>query len=354
MVVPTKNTKTVCPKDCALKALRQYKTLCTVVFVICFIFLQKSSLDLIQTVSIISVGHEGVTNEPVIATGKSLRDQRPTLQNTTKKVGWDESTFPLANWTSSPDTQYELCFLTSVYSSSTKTSDRPPSVLNMMKDNPTFRFFAFTNLKNLHAPGWTVIEKNFPQYRRYITMSRWPKFMAWKEPLVSLCQAVIYMDGFCMPKEKHAERYKRMAKEIYDSKFGIYQNKHEDSTGPLNELDRILVRRKDIKINVEGSKAWLKSQSDFRGDATMYLNTFIGYNPKSIYWQKATDFFWEHYEKEEDSWRDQPLWAYTIDHFHITPKRLGTFEALFRQQFKNMGHGGHRYNDETDSNAKAI
>jgi hypothetical protein len=55
------------------------------------------------------------------------------------------------------------------------------------------------------------------------------------------------MDGFCKPKEKHSERYKRMAKAIGKSEFGLFQNQHEDANGPLHELNRILARNKDIK-----------------------------------------------------------------------------------------------------------
>jgi hypothetical protein len=254
-------------------------------------------------------------------------------------------------WKASMDTPYEVCFVTSIFSASPDTSDRPPDITDIQEDNPSFRFFAFTNMPDLDAPGWTVMVKDFSQYRRYITQSRWAKFMGWKDPSVQGCQAVFYMDGFCGPKLKHSERYKRLAKAIHDSEFGLFQNQHEVAEGPIDELDRILVRHKDIANNVEASKAWLVAQPDFRRDALIYENHYIGYNPKSAVFQQAAQFFWDRYSLEQDSWRDQPLWSYVLDHFHITPTRLGTFEALFKEYYKRMGHAGHRYNAGADSNA---
>lgn len=161
------------------------------------------------------------------------------------------------------------------------------------------------------------------------------------------------MDGFCKPKEKHSERYKRMAHEIAESEFGLFQNQHEHASGPLIELDRILAKNKDIKKNVDASRAWLLRQPDFQRNITMYVNTFIGYSPNSPQFREAAQFFWDHYSLEQDSWRDQPLWAYTLHKFNIRPPRLGTFKALFLQIFKNMGRGGHRYSEKADSNANS-
>eukprot|EP00980_Cylindrotheca_fusiformis_P029092 scaffold22715_cov128-Cylindrotheca_fusiformis.AAC.3 len=250
-----------------------------------------------------------------------------------------------------PGNQFEMCFVTSVYAPSTREGDRPPSVEAIQEQNPTFRFFAFTNLPDLQAPGWNVMVKKFSQYKRSITQSRWAKFMAWTDPTISKCQAVIYMDGFCKPKEKHSALYKQLAREIAASEFGLFQNRHEVDLGPLVELDRIVKKHKDIQKNVDASIAWLLSQPDFQRNITMYVNTFIGYNPKSPHFREAAQFFWDHYSLEQDSWRDQPLWAYTLHKFKIRPKRLGTFKALFLQIFRNMGRGGHRYNETANVNA---
>ncbi len=254
-------------------------------------------------------------------------------------------------WTATKETPYEVCFVTSVYSTSPETSDRPPDITEIKKANPSFQFFAFTNMEDIDAPGWTIKIKRLSEYRRYITQSRWAKFMGWKDESVQGCQAVFYMDGFCGPKLKHSERYKRLAMAIHDSEFGLFQNQHEVAKGPIDELERILERNKDIAKNVDASKAWLEAQPDFRPDALMYANHYLGYNPKNAIFQQAAEFFWARYSLEKDSWRDQPLWSYVLDHFDIVPTRLGTFDALFKEYYRRMGHAGHKYNASADNNA---
>lgn len=170
--------------------------------------------------------------------------------------------------------------------------------------------------------------------------------------VINQCQAVIYMDGFCRPKEKHSERYKRLAKAIFDSPEGLFQNRHEVDQGPIHELNRIVAKNKDIRPNVEASKTWLLKQPDFDANLPMYVNTFIGYNPKNERFQQVARFFWDRYSLELDSWRDQPLWSYALHKYKVQPTRLGTFKALFQQVFRNMGYAGHRYNKGADSNAQ--
>ena len=255
------------------------------------------------------------------------------------------------DWKASPETPYEVCFVTSVYASTPEAADSPPDVREIREANPTFAFFAFSCLDPLEAPGWTMKRKTFGQYKRFITQSRWAKFMAWQDDDVHGCQAVFYMDGFCGPKLKHSDRYKRLAKAIHESEFGLFQNRHEIAKDPLDELNRIVQRKKDIAKNVEASKAWLVAQPDFHADIPMYANHYIGYDPKNIRFQQATQFFWDRYSLEVDSWRDQPLWSYVLDHFQIKPIRLGTFKALFKEYYKRMGHGGHRYDVQADNNA---
>lgn len=125
------------------------------------------------------------------------RDDKSTdHENSSPRVeqGWREA-LPDANFTATPDTQYELCFVTSVYSSSPREADRPPTVEAIAGQNPSFRFFAFTNLPSLYAPGWKVVVKPLDQYKRYITQSRWAKFMAWEDP--EICLVSIWFFACC-------------------------------------------------------------------------------------------------------------------------------------------------------------
>jgi hypothetical protein len=83
----------------------------------------------------------------------------------------------------------------------------------------------------------------------------------------------------------------------------------------------------------------------------MYQNHFLLYNPKSSHFQKASQFFWDHYSLEQDSWRDQPQWRNVLDRFKITPTPLENPNLLFREYWKRAGHSGHRYNADENNNA---
>jgi hypothetical protein len=99
------------------------------------------------------------------------------------------------SWTPTKETPYEVCFVTSVYSASSETADRLPGIRKLQAASPTFRFFAFSNLPDLEDNGWIVIDKNFTQYRRFITQSRWPKFMGWKHPTIQGCQVCVNVES---------------------------------------------------------------------------------------------------------------------------------------------------------------
>ena len=59
---------------------------------------------------------------------------------------------------------FEACFVTSVYASDVKAADRPADIKAIRDANPTFRYFVFTNLEDLVAPGWTKVVERFPEY----------------------------------------------------------------------------------------------------------------------------------------------------------------------------------------------
>jgi hypothetical protein len=72
----------------------------------------------------------------------------------------------------------DICFISSIFGPSVKTADRPHDFTNYAMSNTTsFQFFLCTNLEDLATPGWTKVVRNF-SYRRFITQSRWGKFMA--------------------------------------------------------------------------------------------------------------------------------------------------------------------------------
>jgi hypothetical protein len=246
----------------------------------------------------------------------------------------------------------DICFVTSVFSQWAAHADELQNVSSYFSPATTssFRFFAFTNLPRLNAPGWKKVIKRFA-YRRFVTHSRWPKFLAWTEEIIQQsCQVVFYLDaiGFLIASPQD---YQQAAQAILNSSVGLAQYLHRGGGGPEKEFRRILYAKKDIPANVEKSKAWLQKQDDYSGNCTLYENRYIGYNVKSQSFQKASRFLWDHFSLEQDSWRDQPLWCYVLEHFRITPITLN-HEKLFQLDRKHMGRQKHKYNSNSNVDAQ--
>jgi hypothetical protein len=133
----------------------------------------------------------------------------------------------------------------------------------------------YTNLEDLESLGWTKVLRNF-NYRRFITQSRWGKFMAWKDPEMKACQTIFYLDGHYKPGKRTSERVARIAKQIRESEFGLAQKLPKTTSSAIGEFDNILDFKKDITKNVNASIDWLQAQPDFYNNCTVYHNCYFG------------------------------------------------------------------------------
>jgi hypothetical protein len=143
-----------------------------------------------------------------------------------------------------------------------------------MENTTTFQFFMYTNLEDLESLGWTKIVRNF-NYRRFITHSRWGKFMAWKDPEMKACRTIFYLDGHYKP-DRSPKRFADLAKQIRGSEFGLAQRPHTSKPSAIGEFDAILRFKKDIQKNVNASIEWLQAQPDFYNNCTVYHNCYFG------------------------------------------------------------------------------
>jgi hypothetical protein len=169
----------------------------------------------------------------------------------------------------------DICFVSSIFAPTTKTADRPKNFTDFDMGNTTsFQFFLYTNLEDLGSPGWTKVLRHF-NYRRFITQSRWGKFMAWKDPEMKACQTVFYFDGIFKPAQS-SKRFVELAKQIRESEFGLAQRPHPSKASVFGEFNTILRSKKDIQKNVNASIEWLQAQPDFYNNCTMYVNAFFG------------------------------------------------------------------------------
>mmetsp|Transcript_4779 Transcript_4779/g.10510 ORF Transcript_4779/g.10510 Transcript_4779/m.10510 type:complete len:492 (+) Transcript_4779:204-1679(+) len=291
----------------------------------------------------------------------------------------------------------DICFVTAQYASSTEQLD---NLVDLRQEAPTFfsdrhsdhyHFFAFTNRRdwiekasqisqtpktssekiakengrtNTNAKaennnkdnGWTILVKEFPPqtFQRFITQSRWPKFQGFRhERILQSCQVVFYMDGTVLPVGSPWQ-FQSEARRILNSKVQLSQELHphadEDGGGIAGEMERCRVKKKDIESNLKATSDWFHAQPDFTNDCQMYQNTFFGYAVHSASFRMAADFAWGRFSLETDSWRDQPLWCYTLHHFGITPLIIP--QTLFEYQARRKGSNDHKYDESANSNAQ--
>lgn len=211
--------------------------------------------------------------------------------------------------------------------------------------NERLNFYFFSNLDLDHSLlGWHNIQVFDPRYRRMITQSRWPKFLGWQHPTIDKnCLTVFYLDASSRPGPEisdFASYLFALSKEVLQSQMGIALAPHPKHDGAINgELEEILLARKDTLEHVEASKQWLSDQIDFVDSMRVYQLTYFMYSIHSIYWRNLTTFFWKQYSLENFSWRDQPLFAYSMHHFNLSaiPIRNDIFFA------EGFGYSNHKY-----------
>lgn len=247
----------------------------------------------------------------------------------------------------------KICFLQSVFGDpSHPAMDRPPNVTSLYSSQD-YAFYYFTNMPDLETPGWIKVlvpDEKMIQLKitRHITISRQPKFLAWKilPEIRETCRMVMYMDGHFYPRPNREAKLQRLAKSITESKFGLLHVTHPKGGSLTDEFDRIVSGTKDTQDHVDRSLKWLTAQPDWNNNATLYWNAVFGYDPTNPYYRQASEFFWDRYSQELDSWRDQPLWAYTLHHFGITPltMRHDTLHSTIYQDFSLKGD--HHYANE--------
>ena len=227
----------------------------------------------------------------------------------------------------------KICFVTAVFGDSVEEMDQIPSAFeapSSISQNPDkFTFLLFTNRDELRKPGWrtVVLDLDLPNN---IIKSRFPKFMSWRLKFVlDECRVVFYADGGWLPNRK-ADVWERFATKAIANKGGLIQLTHTRSGGPVDELSRIAKFKKDSYVKIRKERTWLIEQPDFVANSTIYCNMAFGYDPHNNKYQELSSFFWNRYSSHKGTWRDQPLWSYTVMHYNVTPAHLGYWPQAVR------------------------
>ena len=270
--------------------------------------------------------------------------------------------------------ELQICFIKTSYAESTSKGDDLNHASNNMTsfqhEFPNTKFYLFTNLidddktnsnsttksSSSSSNGWTkiIFEPSLP-YKRQITQSRYGKFLAWILPeIYESCDVIFYLDGSMIPRKNRHKDILKLSQKIKTSNRGLMQLKHyiytqmNDSQvyGPMEEYDLIVKLKKDTVDNVAKSIDWLNSQPDFDNNSTtIWANTYFGYDPQNLKYQYLSLQFWDHYSLEQDSWRDQGLWAYMLrKHFGVPLQfPVKKHHLLFYDEKQIKGYNGHQY-----------
>lgn len=173
-----------------------------------------------------------------------------------------------------PSEPFEACFISSVFFVSETQSDKVSDARPWKEKYPNYGFFMYTNLVNMETPGWRKVLHFDRTFKRMITVSRYPKFLAWKDDVIQdYCPVVYYMDASSRPKAL-LEGFRAQTQRILQSNVGLSQIRHYWDL--KKEMQMILSLSKDVKPNMEATRKWMEAKPDFTYDCQLYQNTFFG------------------------------------------------------------------------------
>lgn len=245
----------------------------------------------------------------------------------------------------------EVCVITSSFAREEKDMDRVWNASATKKKDNSVGYYFFSNLDLNHSrSGWTNVKMDDLPYRRMITQSRVPKFMAWRHPIIKEnCSTVFYLDA-----SSHPAKAPSFLKFLHDLKARVlcsavgfatpWHPKRKQTV--VTELDDILRAKKDTQRNLNASLSWFREQHDYYDDIPVFANTYFMYSMTSQAWQMLMeDCFWKRYSLELDSWRDQPLFSYCVHHSSLKPVSFN-YHGVFTSS--GLGFGGHHYSEKDD------
>jgi len=245
----------------------------------------------------------------------------------------------------------DICFVTSLFSNNPKLIERegPYPIANYNNTDPSFKYYYFTNAHDLPSNGWEVIvmDDMDKSFSRYITQSRWPKFMGFRHYKLQGCKGIIYSDANRPPRDLRSDIWEDLVNQVMNSPSGIMQDRRPGRQTIFQEMHSIVERKKDIAQNIDTSKKWFLNQDDFHDDASGWWNMALVLDPNNVQLQELFTTLWAHYSNEEGSWRDQPLYRYLVDKLDVKPIPLPNGHSTYFDRVRSSGKH-HHYNADTN------
>lgn len=243
-----------------------------------------------------------------------------------------------------------LCIITAAYGNDENSVDIPLDAREYAHEDVRFFYFTNSEASQIRTPGWTKIIKDLPQYKNRIVQSRWPKFQGFKHPEIEKkCRTIMYMDASSSIQATMDELV-ALGIIVRVSEQGFAQTKHLKKRASITEEFKVILNGKKDRIeNVQASIDWMTQQKDWKDDVTIYQNNHFCYDHHKAHVIEMMDFFWNRYSMEMDSWRDQPLWAYTVHHFQFTPIILQRHMIGYDISRMHNGHKGAAEEESSDA-----
>ena len=191
------------------------------------------------------------------------------------------------------------------------------------KKHDEYDYFFFTNIdkKYFGETSWNIINVNFEKYRidcrNNVLLSRYFKFRVYKylKNVLNRCYKIIFhCDCYFYPI--YDVNWKNMSNLLESSSFGIMQYVDTENKSINYEINKVIKKRKDSKINMEKHRDYLNSIDNNidlnKKYGNFYENAIIGFHINSKKVIAFLNLFWKNYISEKNTtYRDQPLWNFT-------------------------------------------
>lgn len=183
-------------------------------------------------------------------------------------------------------------------------------------------YFLFTNIdKSNFNTSWDIINIDF-DISNSIIKSRIPKFQPWKIELLKEYDLVIYCDAYWSPNP-NINLWNIVINQTLNSYSGIVQSKNPYRNCAYEECDELIRLKKDSKEKIEKTKNFLK-ENKLPMNWGLWRNTFLCINMKNLKVKKLFDTFWEIYQTNDYTHRDQPLYSLACFKSEIIPEEVVT------------------------------
>ena len=214
----------------------------------------------------------------------------------------------------------KIAFISSLFiGDEFKTPDTPVE----FEKKSDYDYFLFTNIpKEDFNTSWDIINIDFPEISNSIIKSRIPKFQPWKIDLLNNYDIVIYCDAYWSPVS-NTELWDDVINQVIKSEVGIVQSKNPYRDCAYDECDELIKLKKDTESRMEKTIQYLENNS-LPVNWGLWRNTFLCINMKNLKVKKLFDIFWEIYEKNEYTHRDQPLYSLACFKSEILPEEVVT------------------------------